>query len=326
MTPVFLSIVVVIDELGTDVVAWLGRASALAASLAEEHELVVVDGPGVLDEATVRQLTSADGLPNLLVLRLMRPVEFDAAACCGIEHAIGDFVAVVDPSADQLDALPAMLEQARQGHDAVFARNTAALAADGFVERSFQRAFQMATGVDARRDAPRFRVLSRRVVNHLLQHRQPAVAYRLLPGGGGYRRTTLDYVGTATRTRAPVLERVDRGMRLLASSTRAPMRLVTALSLFGAVANLLYSIYVVGVAVFKADVEPGWVSLSLQQSGMFFLISLTLLVLGEYVLQMASMSNEGPPYHVASEHLSERLTRRQRLNVSSPSAATREGA
>jgi hypothetical protein len=57
------------------------------------------------------------------------------------------------------------------------------------------------------------------------------------------------------------------------------------------------------------------VSLSLQQSGMFFLISLTLLVLGEYVLQMASMSNEGPPYHVASEHLSATLTRRQKLNV-----------
>lgn len=325
MTPVFLTIIVVIDEPGTDIVGWLERASAMAGTLAEEHELIVIDGPGVLDDATVGRLTAADGLPNLLVLRLMRPVAFDAAACCGIEHAIGDFVAVVDPSADQLDALPTMLERALQGHDAVFARNTAALAADGLVERGFQRAFRMATGVDARRDAPRFRILSRRVVNHLLQHRQPSVAYRLLPGGGGYRRATLDYAGAGKRSRAPLLERIDRGMRLLASSTRAPMRLVTALSLFGAVANLLYSVYVVAVAVFKADVEPGWVSLSLQQSGMFFLISLTLLVLGEYVLQMASMSNEGPPYHVASEHLSARLTRRQRLNVTSPPAAAREG-
>ena len=56
-------------------------------------------------------------------------------------------------------------------------------------------------------------------------------------------------------------------------------------------------------------------SLSLQQSGMFFLISMVLLVLGEYILHMARLSSEGPPYHVAQEFTSARLTRRERLNV-----------
>ena len=108
---------------------------------------------------------------------------------------------------------------------------------------------------------------------------------------------------------------LDRGMQLLVSTTRAPMRLVTSLSLFGAVANILYSIYVVAVGLFKADVAPGWISLSLQQSGMFFLISLVLLVLGEYILNMASLSNEGPRYHVGQEFTSARMTRREKLNV-----------
>ena len=108
---------------------------------------------------------------------------------------------------------------------------------------------------------------------------------------------------------------MDRGMRLLVSTTQAPMRLVTSLSLFGAVANLVYSIYVVGVGFFKTDVAPGWISLSLQQSGMFFLISLVLLVLGEYILHMASLSNEGPLYHVGQEFTSARLTRREKLNI-----------
>lgn len=314
-SPVFLSVVAIVDDAAIDVPGWLGRASAALEQLADEYELVVVDGHGVLDEVALSALTGPAGLPNVLALRLLKPVEFDAAACCGLEHALGDFVAVLDPSADELDMLAPMLDEARRGRDAVFARNAAALADDGVVERAFHRAFRFATGVDVRRDAPRFRMLSRRVVNHLLQHRSPTVAYRLLPGTGGYRRATLDYDGAVRRGRAPLLERVDRGMRLLATSTRAPMRLVTLFSLFGALANVLYSIYVVGIAVFKSDVAPGWISLSLQQSGMFLLISLTLLVLGEYVLQMASMSSEGPPYHVASEHLSATLTRRQRLNV-----------
>jgi hypothetical protein len=108
---------------------------------------------------------------------------------------------------------------------------------------------------------------------------------------------------------------IERGTRLLVTTTRAPMRVVTALSLFGAVANLAYSGYVVAIALFKDDIAPGWVSMSLQQSGMFFLISLVLMVLGEYILNMASLSNEGPRYHVGQEFTSARMTRRQRLNV-----------
>jgi hypothetical protein len=85
--------------------------------------------------------------------------------------------------------------------------------------------------------------------------------------------------------------------------------------MFGAVANLFYSVYVVAIALFKSNVAPGWISFSLQQSGMFFLISLVLLVLGEYILNMVSLSNEGPPYHVAQEFTSACMTRREKLNI-----------
>lgn len=93
------------------------------------------------------------------------------------------------------------------------------------------------------------------------------------------------------------------------------MRMVTGLSIFGAIANLVYGIYVTIIALLKTDVAPGWVSLSLQQSGMFFLISLVLLVLGEYILNMVSLSNEGPRYHVAQEFTSARMTRLEKLNI-----------
>ena len=109
---------------------------------------------------------------------------------------------------------------------------------------------------------------------------------------------------------------IDRGIRLLVATTRGPMRLVTLLCLFGAVANLLYCGYVIAVFLFKPDVAPGWVTLSLQQSGMFFLISLVLLVLGEYILQMASFGSEGPPYTIAQEFTSAELSSdRARLNI-----------
>jgi hypothetical protein len=103
------------------------------------------------------------------------------------------------------------------------------------------------------------------------------------------------------------------------------MRLVTSLSLLGAVANLVYSVYVLLIGVFKTDVAPGWISLSLQQSGMFFLISLVLMVLGEYILNMVTLSNEGPLYHVAQEFTSSRVTRRERLNIEVVAPGTEPG-
>jgi hypothetical protein len=131
------------------------------------------------------------------------------------------------------------------------------------------------------------------VINFILQHPQPSVTYRHLPASGGFARANMEYSAAPIAGSVKRLgESIDRGMRLLVSTTHAPMRLVTSLSLFGAVANLVYSIYVVAVGIFKSDVAPGWISLSLQQSGMFFLISLVLLVLGEYILHMATLSNE----------------------------------
>jgi hypothetical protein len=98
------------------------------------------------------------------------------------------------------------------------------------------------------------------------------------------------------------------------------MRVVSTLCLFGAGANVAYSLYVIAVALLKADVAPGWVTLSLVQSGMFFLISLVLFVVGEYVVHVAGQAGGGPPYYVARELTSARLTRRVRFNVDEPAA------
>ena len=66
---------------------------------------------------------------------------------------------------------------------------------------------------------------------------------------------------------------------------------------------------------FNEDIAPGWASLSLQQSAMFFLISIVLLVLSEYVLEISRKANSGPEYYIADELTSVKLTRKERLNV-----------
>jgi len=304
----------------SDLKAILTELTQALSKLCRDYEIIVVDNGSEDDTvAVLKQATGPQGLPNLQIFALTKTVDIDTAAWVGMEHALGDFVAVIDPLVDDIAFLPVMLERAAQGTDVVFARNkyrSAQGAAYRVLYGLFNTTYRWFNGVDLARDAPQFRVLSRTVMNFILRHPAPAVTYRHLPATGGFAKSYLDYQAhRPPAARKSVWEGIDRGIRLLISSTQVPMRMVLALALFGAVANLLYSFYVIGVALWKVDIAPGWVTLSLQQSGMFFLISLVLLVLGEYVLHMARLSGEGPAYHVALELTSAVMTRHTQLNV-----------
>jgi polyisoprenyl-phosphate glycosyltransferase len=318
--PVFLSVVVVVRNQSTALASLLTDATAAVAPLVSDYELIVVDNGSDDQSVSILQHLTTDGIvANLQVYALTKEVDQDTAAWAGLENALGDFIAVIDPMTDDFRYIATMLDQAVNGADAVFARNLrkppqtlayrVCLATFNLLYASFQ-------GIQLTKEAPQFRILSRRVANFILQHSVPALMYRHLPATAGFARVNLSYQSDP-RPVPPkrLIHSIDRGMRSLVSTTRGPMRLVTSLCLFGALSNLIYSVYVVAIALFKPNVQPGWTTLSLQQSGMFFLLSLVLLILGEYVLHMARLSNEGPPYHVAREFTSRVITRRGKLNV-----------
>jgi len=318
--PCFLSAVFVVRNQSASIENILSDAVAIIADIVSDYELIVVDNASDDDSILVlKQLTGENGLANLQVYALTKEVDADTASWVGLENALGDFVVVVDPLADDISFVPKMLDQAVSGADVVFANN-AQKPAQSLAYRGanavFHSLYNRLNGVHLAKEAPQYRVLSKRVINFILQHPQPAMTYRHLPATGGFARAYLSYSSAPQASRPKRLgESIDRGMRLLVSTTRAPMRLVTSLSLFGAVANLVYCVYVIAVGILKTDVAPGWISFSLQQSGMFFLISIVLLVLGEYILNMASLSNEGPLYHVGQEFTSARMTRLEKLNI-----------
>ena len=317
---IFLSLVYTLQNQEHQLESIIKRASEKLSSLVTDYELIVIDNASNDKSINIlKTLTGQSGYPNLQVYALTKEVDSDTASWVGLENALGDFVAIIDPLIDDIGFLPEMLNKSMTGADVVFANNQRK-PSQSFAYRvsniAFNFLFKLFNRIVLSKEAPPYRLLSKRVINFILQHPQPIVTYRHLPATGGFARINLEYnAKLLTRNTKKLKDSIHRGMRLLVSTTQVPMRLVTSLSLFGAATNLIYSIYVLVIGIFKEDVAPGWVSISLQQSGMFFLISLVLLVIGEYILYTVSLNDKGPIYHIGQEFTSERMTHREKLNI-----------
>ncbi len=318
--PILLSVVVPLRNAGGRVRALLEPLVAALSEQVEDFELVVVDNGST--DGSAREyaaLAGEGGLPNLQIYRLIREVDFEIAVWAGVENALGDYVLVLDPLNEDASFLPRALEKIAEGADLVTVRNTTPKPMSGLerlLSRMFLATYQRLVGVDLSAEGANCRLISKRVVSFLLEQPKPALRYRTLPALAGFPKASLDYAGP----RAPAAEqglrsKARRGLNLLFAQTMLPLRIASALALAGATLNVLYSGYVIVIRLIKSDVMPGWTTLSLQQSGMFLLLSLVLFILVEYVAQMLAWTLEGPSYYLAGEHTSAVLTRRARLNV-----------
>jgi len=70
----------------------------------------------------------------------------------------------------------------------------------------------------------------------------------------------------------------------------------------------------------KHDVAPGWTTLSLQMSLMFFLVFLVQAVLGEYVGRILELSRDRNIYQILEERNGGSLRLSQQRNVLEKSA------
>lgn len=315
-----LSIVVPFRNYDRSIRSVLEAVVEQVRDLVTDYEIVVVDN-GSNDEefADYQPLIGSDGLANLQVYRLIQPVDPDTAAWAGLENCLGDFMLVFDPRSDSLSCLPEAIERLQQGFEVVFFSNS--IPADrGLIERvagpTFRWLYRKMTGIDLTREATPSRLLAKRVISYLLMQPYPGMRYRWLPARAGFRSCTLTYAHQRQPDpRYGLFDRFRRALHLMVESSVFPLRLSSALAFLGASLNLVYTSYVIGVVLFKRDIAPGWATLSLQQSGMFFLISTVLFMLCEYLVQTVRWTFDGPRYYVSSESTSERLTRHQKLNV-----------
>ena len=319
--PLLLSIVITVQDEADQIATWLQRASEHASFLVSDHEIIIVDN-GSVDQtlAVLRELASDRGIANLQIFSLAGHVDDLTARWVGVENSLGDLVVCLNWQQDDLYFLEEMLQKASEGYDVVFTKKSLLQSrikpANVLVYRALGLAIRLSTGMAIDSYSTTFIAVSRRIVSYLLQFPDPQIKFRNLGSSSGFKRTCIhlspnpDY-----RPKVKLRQSIPRGIRLLTSSTDSPLRFATGLSALAALFSIFYSFYIFFIWAFKRDVAPGWVSLSIQQSAMFFLISLVLMIMSEYILEISRKVNSGPPYYIADEFTSTRLTRKERLNI-----------
>jgi len=298
----FISIVVPLND-DVDSHGMLGELQALLEREYENFEIVLVDDCG--PRAIVAGIDLAR-LQGVRLVSLSRPMGTEVAIQAGLESAIGDFVVTLQIDRDPIAEIPRFVAKAQEGFDVVvgIVRDEDDSAFSRWLSRTFYSIADRLLPTRILRGTTAFRVLSRQAVNALERVRSRDREFAIMAGNIGYAVAELDYrqrAYAARRAERRIVARMSRGVRLLIQHSSLLLRMVGVMGLVGSGLACAYALYVVVVNIVLARIMPGWTTLSLVMSGLFFLLFLMAALLGEYLRRILDEVGERPLFFVKGE-------------------------
>lgn len=302
----FVSVVIRVANHEESVASFLREVHGVVSAAFANFEIIVVDD-GSTDGTAMALEPLLKELPSLRVLRLMRSFGYEAAVAAGLDSAIGDYIVMLDVAVDPPALIPDFIAKARETNQPVFGVDRRP-SGESMLYRTALKAFysmsQFFLGVGLVENATGYMAFNRHVLNAITRIGDRQRFMRLMATmvcGGG---VALPYERLTPQGRMPrksLLPALGKAMTLLFQNSSRPLRLVSSLGLLASGVNLLYIGYIVAVVLFKRDVAEGWVTLSLQNAVMFFVINLTLAVVAEYVLRVMDETRDRPVYFLRDE-------------------------
>ncbi len=316
-TSTFLSVVVIADAAQEEIERDLTALDAALSQSYPVHEIVLVlaGSRGRLGWAR----TLAEKQDNLQVLGLVHAARDEVAFTAGLDGALGDVVVTarlgVDTPQDVLRCAGMVSDQAA----IVVGVDTGAVGGRRLALRLSRALASRTLGEEVPTVSLGLRAYSRPALDAWLPRRDRDRVLRMLPFISGYPCAVMEHAAGARRRSRPSssLRQVTRSV--FYASAR-PLRVAVGLALLASLVNMLYALYVVAVGFFRGAVA-GWTSMSLQMSLMFFLISVVIAIMAEFMFQSNETANERPIYRVAFETTSSVLSARDMLNVEAEAAA-----
>lgn len=321
----FLSVVVVAEGPLDEVERHLESLETVLADTYPVHEVVLVL-PGARGQvAWARAL--GERQPNLQVVGLMRNVRDEVAFTAGLDGALGDVVVTARLGVDRPEDIVRCARMIGEDTAVVVGVEASPAAGRRMALRLSRALASRSMGQNIPTVSLGLRGYSRPALDAWLPRRDRDRVLRLLPSISGYPWAVMPY-DSGERTQPRPASSFRQVVRSIFYASGRPLRVAVGLALLASMANLLYALYVVAVGLISGSAVEGWTSMSLQMSFMFFLLSVVIAIMAEFMFQSNETTNELPIYRVAFEATSSVLSARDMLNVdaAAPGDAPGSGA
>ncbi len=301
---VTLSVVVPVYNEQETLEALVERLTRVLDDMGEPWEVIFVDD-GSRDRSgdLLRGFHARD--PRIKVMTLSRNFGHQVAISCGLDHARGAAVIVMDGDLqDPPEILPDLVSRWREGWDVVYAvrqqRKENALLRGAY--KAFYWLLRRVSYLDIPLDSGDFSLIDRRVVDILKRMPERNRFVRGLRTWVGLRQTGFEYA-RAARYAGESKYSFGKLLRLafdgLVSYSYVPLRLVSNLGLLVSLTALGYMVYLVLARVLGDRTIQGWTSTVVI---MLFLGGIQLLalgIIGEYIGRIFEEVKQRPHYVVA---------------------------
>ena len=270
------------------------------------YELLLIDN-GLTPGLNVQVQALQGLLPNVRLVRLSRHYSREVALAAALDHCIGDYVVVMDPTVHPPDLVPTLVARAIQGCDTVVAEpaDQRVSVLQRYISAPVYRFTSRILGFPLRPDESYFRVFSRRLVNSIIRIRSKSRYLTCLNGSIGLQSCTVLYPAPPAQHAQSSASRVLRQLvdvtDILVSNSAAPLRFASFLGLLACAVNLFYLFYIFGVSLVKSRIAEGWLTTSLTHTFMFLLMFLIMTILSEYIARILDETKDQPLYFVESE-------------------------
>jgi dolichol-phosphate mannosyltransferase len=273
------------------------------------YELVLVNDGSHDDSLAVMNKLAAKN-NNIRVMDLSRNYGREIAMTAGLEHAVGDYVVLMDSDMQDPPALiPTLLEKLIDGQfDVVYAARTSRAGETfmkRFTSRLFYRTARHMTGLDIPDDAGDFRVFSRRVVNAVTAIKEHNRYLKMLYAYVGFRVGSIPFdrqERLAGQTSYNWTKLVNAALDAIFAFSNKPLRAISLLSVCLSFLLFVYALFVFFQKILGSDVAEGWTSLALLISFMFSILFVFLAILSEYISRILTEAKNRPLYYIREEH------------------------
>jgi glycosyltransferase involved in cell wall biosynthesis len=240
--------------------------------------------------------------PRLKCIMLSRNFGHQVAVTCGLDHAQGDAVIVMDGDLqDPPEVLAGMVARWREGFDVVYAVRRRRK--EGWVKVAAYKAFywvlHRVSYLDIPLDSGDFSLMDRRVVDLLAAMPERNRFVRGLRTWVGLRQTGFEYerdaryAGESKYSFTKLLRLAFDG---LVSYSFAPLRLVSNLGMLVSLSALLYMVYLMAARLFGDLTIQGWTSTVVIVLFLGGIQLLSLGIIGEYIGRIFDEVKQRPQY------------------------------